>query len=442
MPTAGRARSTSCCTADTPSPRRVTSPPASTAVRAVESYATGRRTRSEAAAFDVAVVEPDAIPHGSRSSSPGARSSRRSRSWCQRLDPSRPVVAVFGPGFVSPFGLPARAPRHQVHPELGAVFAVEGSRPTCSSRRCAPVRVAQVVIGGEPASTSRSTGSASSSPVRRPADGGRHPGHGRARARAGSSSVFSTKGGVGKTTSRSTSRRDGEALRRAGGAHRRRPAVRRRVGDARPSAAAHRARRRGRGAVRRPRAGAALVTRHHHRSPGAAGADRADADRRVLPGEMVNICAAPGDQRPRGRRPADECSTTRARAHRGGRRRAARRQHGHPEHQEPEDRDADARPRGHRGPKLRLVLNRRTQGEARRQGDRARARSEAPTSASRRPRGADLGERRACPWCSTTRSPGPRPGAHGEALLGSSGSGKGREEGPSQSKSAIEDGRP
>ena len=66
----------------------------------------------------------------------------------------------------------------------------------------------------------------------------------------------------------------------------------------------------------------------------------------LLPGEMVeHLRGAAGDRRPRRSSTCRRSSTTTCSPHRGGRRGAARRQHGHPEHQEPEDRDAGARPR-------------------------------------------------------------------------------------------------
>ena len=71
----------------------------------------------------------------------------------------------------------------------------------------------------------------------------------------------------------------------------------------------------------------------------------------LLPGEMVNICAAL--QAIAGHVVVDLPSVFNdyvLALHRSGRRGAPRRQHGHPEHQEPEDRDADARPAGDRGP--------------------------------------------------------------------------------------------
>jgi pilus assembly protein CpaE len=162
----------------------------------VESSATVS-TPVEHASFDVAVVEPDAtIRTRLAVELQGAAQFDTIEDLLQAVNPTRPVVAVFGPGFVGPMGF------QQVHrvtssrPTLGVVFAVhELSTDVLQQALRAGARDA-VVIGGE-ASLHQS--------VDRVGEllAGAVP-HGSAPAtRTGEPGrlivVFSTKGGVGKT---------------------------------------------------------------------------------------------------------------------------------------------------------------------------------------------------------------------------------------------------
>jgi pilus assembly protein CpaE len=115
----------------------------------------------------------------------------------QQLNPSRPVVAVFGPGFASPIGFQHVHRVTSAHASLGVVFAVyELSTDVLQQALRAGARDA-VVIGGE-ASLHQSVdrvgellaGAATARVVPTTARTG-DPGR--------LISVFSTKGGVGKT---------------------------------------------------------------------------------------------------------------------------------------------------------------------------------------------------------------------------------------------------
>ena len=67
----------------------------------------------------------------------------------QHLSSGRPLVAVFGPGFVSPMGFQHVHRLTGSHPELGAVFAVDELSAESCSRHCGPARTDAVVLGGE-----------------------------------------------------------------------------------------------------------------------------------------------------------------------------------------------------------------------------------------------------------------------------------------------------
>lgn len=152
----------------------------------------------DAASFDIAVVEPD---HNLRTrlsvELSGAAQFETMEDLIQRLQPNRPVVAVFGPGFASPIGFQHVHRVTSAHPTLGVVFAVyELSTDVLQQALRAGARDA-VVIGGE-ASLHQSVdrvgellaGAATARP-QMPATRTGAPGR--------LISVFSTKGGVGKT---------------------------------------------------------------------------------------------------------------------------------------------------------------------------------------------------------------------------------------------------
>jgi pilus assembly protein CpaE len=163
----------------------------------VESYATVEAPPA-AAAYDVAVVEPDAnLRTRLAVELSGAGQFETMEDLIQRLDPTRPVVAVFGPGFASPIGFQHVHRVTSSHSMLGVVFAVyELSTDVLQQALRAGARDA-VVIGGE-ASLNQSVdrvgellAGAATTRVQTPAARTGDPGR--------LISVFSTKGGVGKT---------------------------------------------------------------------------------------------------------------------------------------------------------------------------------------------------------------------------------------------------
>jgi pilus assembly protein CpaE len=162
----------------------------------VESYATidsGVTTAS----FDVAVIDPDhAVRTRLAVELAGAAQFQTIEELTSNLG-GRPVVAVFGPGFVSPMGFQHVHRITGAHPELGAVFAVdELSTEVLQQALRAGARDA-VVIGGE-ASLHQSVdrvgellAGSTPRPTSVPALVTGEPGR--------LIAVYSTKGGVGKT---------------------------------------------------------------------------------------------------------------------------------------------------------------------------------------------------------------------------------------------------
>ena len=164
----------------------------------MESYATVDAP-VEMTAFDVAVVEPDAnLRTRLAVELAGAAQFETMEDLIQQLNPARAVVAVFGPGFASPIGFQHVHRVTSSHASLGVVFAVyELSTDVLQQALRAGARDA-VVIGGE-ASLHQSVdrvgellaGSTSRAPAPTASTLAREPGR--------LISVFSTKGGVGKT---------------------------------------------------------------------------------------------------------------------------------------------------------------------------------------------------------------------------------------------------
>jgi pilus assembly protein CpaE len=162
----------------------------------VESSATVT-TSVDAASFDVAVVEPDPnLRTRLAVELAGAAQFETMEDLVQQLNPSRPVVAVFGPGFASPIGFQHVHRVTSSHSSLGVVFAVyELSTDVLQQALRAGARDA-VVIGGE-ASLHQSVDrvgellAGATTRVQTPATRTGEPGR--------LISVFSTKGGVGKT---------------------------------------------------------------------------------------------------------------------------------------------------------------------------------------------------------------------------------------------------
>ncbi len=162
----------------------------------MESYATAS-TSVDAASFDVAVVEPDAnLRTRLAMELAGAAQFETMEDLIQQLDPTRPVVAVFGPGFASPIGFQHVHRVTSSHSSLGVVFAVyELSTDVLQQALRAGARDA-VIIGGE-ASLHQSVDrvgellAGATTRTQVPASRTGEPGR--------LISVFSTKGGVGKT---------------------------------------------------------------------------------------------------------------------------------------------------------------------------------------------------------------------------------------------------
>ncbi len=165
----------------------------------MESYATADVPVETSSDFDVAVVEPDAnLRTRLAVELAGAAQFETMEDLVQRLDPTRPVVAVFGPGFASPIGFQHVHRVTSSQPSLGVVFAVyELSTDVLQQALRAGARDA-VVIGGE-ASLHQSVdrvgellaGATNRAPA--PTSSSRTGEPGRL------ITVFSTKGGVGKT---------------------------------------------------------------------------------------------------------------------------------------------------------------------------------------------------------------------------------------------------
>jgi pilus assembly protein CpaE len=163
----------------------------------VEPFATVANPMETTAGFDVAVVEPDAnLRTRLAVELAGAAQFEMMEDLVQQLDPSRPVVAVFGPGFASPIGFQHVHRVTSTHASLGVVFAVyELSTDVLQQALRAGARDA-VVIGGE-ASLHQSVDrvgellSGAAAKAQAPATRTSAPGR--------LITVFSTKGGVGKT---------------------------------------------------------------------------------------------------------------------------------------------------------------------------------------------------------------------------------------------------
>jgi pilus assembly protein CpaE len=116
----------------------------------VESFATVAPGGLGTAAFDVAVIEPDyALRTRLAVELAEAGQFETIEAFVQNLRGPRPVVAVFGPGFVGTTGFQHVHRLTGAHPEVGAVFAVsELSTDVLQQALRAGARDA-VVIGGE-----------------------------------------------------------------------------------------------------------------------------------------------------------------------------------------------------------------------------------------------------------------------------------------------------
>ena len=162
----------------------------------METYAPAMST-AEPATFDVAVVEPDsALRTRLAVELSGAGQFETIEDLVQQMNPARPVVAVFGPGFVSPMGFQHVHRLTTGHANLGVVFAVyELSTDVLQQALRAGARDA-VIMGGEASlhqSVDRVGELLAGSTPRAQAPATRTGAPGRLIV------VFSTKGGVGKT---------------------------------------------------------------------------------------------------------------------------------------------------------------------------------------------------------------------------------------------------
>src|SRR5207245_9335389 len=103
-----------------------------------------------AATYDVAVVDPDAnVRTRLAVELAGAAQYETMEDLVQRLNPGRPTVAVFGPGFASPIGFQHVHRVTSTHSTLGVVFAVHAlSTDVLQQALRAGARDA-IVIGGE-----------------------------------------------------------------------------------------------------------------------------------------------------------------------------------------------------------------------------------------------------------------------------------------------------
>jgi pilus assembly protein CpaE len=155
-------------------------------------------TATTAASYDIAVVEPDEnVRTRLAVELSGAAQFDTMEDLIQQLNPGRPTVAVFGPGFASPIGFQHVHRVTSSHSSLGVVFAVyELSTDVLQQALRAGARDA-IVIGGE-ASLNQSVdrvgellAGAATTRAQAPATRTGEPGR--------LISVFSTKGGVGKT---------------------------------------------------------------------------------------------------------------------------------------------------------------------------------------------------------------------------------------------------
>ena len=148
--------------------------------------------------FDAAVVEPDPRQRMRLGTVlAGAAQFESIEELVQHLRPGRPIVAVFGPGLAMPYGFQQVQRLTSAYPELGAVFAVDevstttlqsalraGARDTVSVNDVAALEQSVARVGDLLAGTSSRT----------PALAERRGAPGKLIA------VFSTKGGVGKST--------------------------------------------------------------------------------------------------------------------------------------------------------------------------------------------------------------------------------------------------
>jgi pilus assembly protein CpaE len=148
--------------------------------------------------FDVAVVEPDAR-HRMRLGTQlaGAAQFASIEEVVQHLRPGRPMVVVFGPGLAVAYGFQQVHRLVSTYPEIGAVFAVE-EMTTAVLQSALRAGARDTVSVNDGAALAQSVGRVgdllAGTVTRTPAVADRRAAPGRLIA------VFSTKGGVGKST--------------------------------------------------------------------------------------------------------------------------------------------------------------------------------------------------------------------------------------------------
>ena len=104
-------------------------------------YATVGQPRSRRRRFDVAVVEPDAnLRTRLAVELAGAAQFETMEDLVQQLNPARPVVAVFGPGFASPIGFQhvhrVTSSHAVARRRVRGLRAVDRRAPAGAPRRC------------------------------------------------------------------------------------------------------------------------------------------------------------------------------------------------------------------------------------------------------------------------------------------------------------------
>ena len=151
------------------------------------------------APFDLAIVEPDGrwrLRLGT--TLPTAAQFETIEALVQSVRPGRPVVAVFGPGLASNYGFQQVHRLIALHPELGAILAVDGEVSTPLLHAALRAGARDTVTVHDPAALSEAVGRVggllAGAASRTPAPVATRAVSGRLVV------VFSAKGGVGKST--------------------------------------------------------------------------------------------------------------------------------------------------------------------------------------------------------------------------------------------------
>jgi len=163
-------------------------------------YGAPAQTQGAQSRYDVAVIEPDAR-HRMRLGTQlaGAAQFESIEELVQHLRPGRAVVAVFGPGLAVPYGFQQVHRLVAAYPELGPVFTIETmSAEIMQSAVRSGAR--DTVVFGDGVAVAQSVHRVGEL-LTSPAAASRVPAIAETRAAPGRLiAVFSTKGGVGKST--------------------------------------------------------------------------------------------------------------------------------------------------------------------------------------------------------------------------------------------------